>query len=147
MNLAYVAGLFDGEGCVNFTKCRTIKIPRVCITNTNLEVLESLQKSFGGFIQQGSRPQNNWKQSYHWTISNSKACEFLTKIYAWVRIKKEQIWLVWAWDAIRPGYGRIWDKDMVEALDLINEQSKWLNWKGIDRPAVSPIEKCLQEFK
>ena len=146
MNLAYVAGLFDGEGCVNFTKCRNIKIPRVCITNTNLEILESLQKSFGGFIQKGYRPQKHWKQSYHWTISNAKACEFLTKIYAWVCIKKEQIWLVWAWDAIRPGSGRNWDQNMIDALNLINEQSKWLNWKGVDRPVVSPIDQCLKEF-
>ncbi len=143
MNLAYVAGLLDGEGCINFTKCRDIKIPRVCITNTNLEVLEDLKAQFGGHIQKASRPNASWKPAYHWVISNSASARFLEKIEPWVRIKQEQVWLVLAWDAIRPGTGNRWSLDAKEALDLINNQSKWLNWKGVNRPEVSPIDQEL----
>ncbi len=146
MNLAYVAGLLDGEGCINFTKCRDIKIPRVSITNTNLEVLEDLKATFGGHIQKSVRTKEQWKPAHHWIISNSASANFLEKLEKWVRIKKEQVWLVLLWDSIRPGTGKHWSPEAKEALELINSQSKWLNWKGVNRPSISPIDQELSAF-
>ena len=143
MNLAYVAGLLDGEGCINFTKCRDLKIPRVSITNTNLDILEDLKKQFGGHIQKATRVDASWKPAFHWVISNSACARFLEQIEKWVRIKQEQVWLVLAWDAIRPGTGHLWSNEAKEALELINAQSKWLNWKGVGRPEISPIDQEL----
>lgn len=41
MNWAYIAGYFDGEGCISLTKSGK---PRVNITNTHLESLKEIQK-------------------------------------------------------------------------------------------------------
>jgi intein/homing endonuclease len=144
MNLAYVAGLMDGEGSIGFTKSRSAMVPRVSITNTNLDLLQQLKECFGGHIQQLSRGKDNWKKAYAWVINNSKAVDFVSKIEPWLRIKKEQTWLLYAWEEIRPGYNKSWTTEKMEALELINAQSKWLNFRGLGRAEKSPIDVELE---
>lgn len=140
MNLAYVAGLMDGEGSIGFTRSRSAMIPRVSITNTDVDLLENLKAVFGGHIQKLSRVNDKWKPAFAWVLNNSKAVDFVEKIEPWLRVKKEQVWLLYAWDAIRPGYGRVWDDEKRDALSLINAQSKWLNHRGVGRAEISPID-------
>lgn len=144
MNLAYVAGLMDGEGSIGFTRSRNVVIPRVSITNTDLELLEDLKAAFGGHIQKLTRTNDKWKTAYAWVLNNSKAVDFIEKIELWLRVKKEQSWLLYAWDAIRPGYGRVWDDAKRDALTMINAQSKWLNYRGVGRAEISPIDAELK---
>ena len=144
MNLAYVAGLMDGEGSIGFTRSRSAMVPRVSITNTDIELLEDLKNAFGGHIQKLTRGKENWKTAYAWVLNNSKAVDFIEKIEPWLRVKKEQAWLLYAWDAIRPGYGRVWDAEKHDVLSMINAQSKWLNYRGVGRAEISPIDAELK---
>ena len=55
LTCAYFAGLFDGEGCFNIRIHRPSKKPdsshymcRICITNTNLPMIEWIMENFGG---------------------------------------------------------------------------------------------------
>jgi hypothetical protein len=140
MNLAYVAGLMDGEGSIGFTRSRSAMVPRISITNTDIEVLEDIKTAFGGRIQKLTRGKDNWKTAYAWILNNSKAVDFVEKIEPWLRIKKEQVWLLYAWDAIRPGYNKRWDTEKLDVLGLLNAQSKWLNYRGTGRAETSPID-------
>jgi len=144
MNLAYVAGLMDGEGSIGFTRSRSAMVPRVSITNTNLELLEDLKKAFGGHISPLTRVNSRWKNAYAWIINNSRAVDFVDSIEPWLRIKKEQAWLLFAWDAVRPGHGKRWDEEKLDVLDMLNAQSKWLNYRGVGRPEISPIDAELK---
>jgi len=134
----------DGEGSIGFTRSRSAMVPRVSITNTDIELLEDLKSAFGGHIQKLTRGKDHWKAAYAWILNNSRAVEFIEKIEPWLRVKKEQAWLLYAWDAIRPGYGRVWDDEKLDVLSLINAQSKWLNYRGVGRAEVSPIDAELK---
>lgn len=144
MNLAYVAGLMDGEGSIGFTRSRSAMVPRVSITNTDIELLEDIKAAFGGHIQKLTRGKDNWKTAYAWVLGNSKAVDFIEKIEPWLRVKKEQTWLLYAWDAIRPGYNKRWDAEKLDVLDMLNAQSKWLNHRGNGRAKTSPIDDELK---
>lgn len=144
MNLAYVAGLMDGEGSIGFTRSRSAMVPRVSITNTNLDLLDSLKSAFGGYITPLTGRKSGWKQAYAWVINNSKAVDFVARLEPWLRIKHEQVWLLFAWDAIRPGSGKQWSAEALETLDMLNAQSKWLNHRGEGRTEISPIDAELK---
>jgi hypothetical protein len=127
MNIAYAAGVFDGEGCVQFTRCRTTVYPRVLVTNTNLELLHFFKDTFGGDIQPLSKRQANWKQGYYWRLSWALAVDFLNQISPWLIVKRDHAVTIFAWDACRPGRGKDWDRDTV---DLLVRRLAWLNMKG-----------------
>ena len=134
----------DGEGSIGFTRSRSAMVPRVSITNTNLDLLNDLKNTFGGHISRLTGRKSGWKQAYAWVINNSKAVEFAEKLEPWLRIKQEQVWLLFAWDAIRPGSGKKWDAEKLDVLDMLNAQSKWLNYRGEGRTDDSPIDKELK---
>jgi hypothetical protein len=147
MNLAYLAGLIDADGSIGFTSSKTsLFVPRVTITNTNREILEDVKSFFGGNIQPLSNRKEKWKQAYYWQICNSSAVSFVSRIEKWLRIKKENAWLLYAWDAIRPKKGGKKTKEIIEAFHLLNDQSKWLNYRGIGRSEISPIDQELKSI-
>ena len=92
-SLEYMAGFFDGEGCVNITlggKGRQ-RILRVMIVNTNRIILEEFQKQFGGKLNKSRTLKENWKPFNCLTFINTHALDFLQKIYPFIFIKKRQI--------------------------------------------------------
>lgn len=99
IELAYIAGLFDGEGHI-FIEARKSKnkgktvVHNLCIgiTNTYKEVIDWIYEEFGATRSVRSRWKDhpNWKTCYFWTTSAKKAGEFLKLIYPYLRIKKEQ---------------------------------------------------------
>lgn len=130
MNLAYLAGLIDGEGCIGFTRIRCQLVPRVTITNTNEKIIYDLKDNFGGHILRRKPHQAGWKPSFHWVIQNSKAVDLLDRVYKYLRIKDLQAVFLFLHAAIRPGRGIRWDSEGIEACKLLEDQIKWLNKKG-----------------
>lgn len=100
--LAYIAGIVDGEGCISFCRIRGSHFVRVLVANTNRDVLEYLQSIFGGDIHSVAR-KPGWKQSWQWRISWSRAIEFLDLIEPWLRIKEDQAHLAFCWAHYAPG--------------------------------------------
>ena len=145
MNLAYVAGLFDGEGCVRFGRVRTSTFPVVMLTNTNIDVLYALQKAFGGDVRALSKRKQGWKQGWYWRISWSRAVDFLDRIFPWLRIKSNQASTVFAWDAIRLGSGTATKANRQEYDDsvrLLVDRMRWLNKKG-EHDTPDPVEVVI----
>lgn len=142
MNLAYVAGIFDGEGSVRFAQARGTVFPVVYVTNTSRDLLLALQEKFGGDIQPLSARKHNWKQGFSWRISWSRAVRFLEQISKYLIIKQRHAHTIFAWDAIRPGSGA--GHIDVDALDLLVARMKWLNKKGPIN-GVDPIDQCLSD--
>ena len=130
MNLAYLAGIIDGEGCIGFTRVRGQLIPRITVTNTDRCLIEDLKHYFGGHIIYRKAHQSGWKPSMHWTLQNSNAVKLLDKVYKYLRIKKNQAACLFLHDAIRPGMGHKWANDGIDACKLLEDQIKWLNKKG-----------------
>lgn len=89
----YVAGFFDGEGCVNITvrgEFRQVCL-RVMVANTEPTILAALCAQFGGCLNKPQRHNKRWKQSRQWSITGHGAIRFLSVIRPYSRIKSAQI--------------------------------------------------------
>src|SRR6266436_1144880 len=90
----YIAGFFDGEGCIDFKRtgqARMIAV-RAALTNTNLEFLKLIQIQYGGKIY--SKPikgKPHWKNWNALTWINSEAINFLKLIKPYAFLKLDQI--------------------------------------------------------
>jgi len=145
MNLAYIAGFVDGEGCIGFGRARTSIFPRVLITNTDREILEDIRDQFGGDIKPLAARRDRWKQGWYLRLSWSRAVNFLDAINPYLRLKAEQARTIFAWDAIRLGSGSVSKIRRVQyddACSLLIERIKWLNSKG-PRLMDDPINRVI----
>ncbi len=92
--IAYIAGFFDGEGCVRIKKSNqggnSYHII-AHITNTDELVLGIVQNLFGGNTRVQEKGKN--KTVYNWYITSSEANDFLKTIEPFLNIKQEQAML------------------------------------------------------
>ena len=100
IELAYIAGLFDGEGYVGVIKVKPNPKWRqkspvysmvVSIANTNLEILCWLRGLFGGSVFTTNKRTEHWQKGHEWRIVSNQAIPFLEAIQPYTKIKKEQI--------------------------------------------------------
>lgn len=80
-NWSYLAGLFDGEGCIHIAEVSFKDRPHgvqkayradIHITMTNREVIEWVAKNFGGvyYVQESVNPR--WRNAYRWVPKGNK---------------------------------------------------------------------------
>ena len=94
-DLAYVAGIVDGEGYIGISADHRKRNPsrpcwrlRVSVTNTNEWLMQYLMFSFGGVISLKS--SHNIKPCYNWTLNRGKAADFLKLILPYLKLKRPQ---------------------------------------------------------
>ena len=87
MNWSYIAGFFDGEGCIT----RNDKGVRLVITQTNFKVLEQIRKFVGfGFIIKPTKRKAHWKDSWVYYIARQKdICSFLQSVLKYLVVKRQ----------------------------------------------------------
>lgn len=143
--LAYVAGFFDGEGCVNFTRSRGGSLVlRAFIANTNREMLEAISERLpGGSIVEVGHGVGHWKRSYQLRYINHHAADFVMAIEPWLFVKAEQAIVAIGWSALRE-LGPAIDPEAKAAYALLAAQLTWLNKKGPSRDSISPIDCKLE---
>ncbi len=95
--LAYMAGLFDGEGCIHIarihTQKRSLTFQLNCkVSMNNSSVLETYREYFGGSVRNEKQDEKHNKSGslHSWAIFGSKAVVFLTALMPYLRIKKGQ---------------------------------------------------------
>jgi hypothetical protein len=100
VDIRYLAGFFDGEGCVlfHYLKASQIIRPEAEVSQTRLPILKEFKKRFGGTIV--GPMQNNERAKPHWRwIVLSKVCiNFLEQMQKHVTIKQPQINLMLRYD-------------------------------------------------
>lgn len=90
-DIAYIAGFFDGEGCIRIKRASqrgNSFYVWVAITNSNKAILEGVMKLFGGQVRQAEKTVN--KSIYHYLITSSEAVDMLKVIYMFLKEKKDQ---------------------------------------------------------
>lgn len=94
MGAEYVAGFFDGEGCVNITtrgKGRQFVL-RVMIANTDYDFLHKIQTAYGGTLSRRRHAiGKNWKPFCCLTWTSNAAADFLEQIRPKVLLKAAQV--------------------------------------------------------
>lgn len=91
LTAAYVAGLIDGEGCLEIKKEDRKYEARIRVCMTDKIMIEWLHKSFGGYFETRKFKDDRWKNAYVWDIhSNTLVKPFIEKIYPYLKLKKPQ---------------------------------------------------------
>ena len=89
--IAYIAGFFDGEGCVRIKQSNqggNSYYVIAHITNTNQSILKEVQELFGGTIRMQERGPN--KDIYNWQITSAEAVDFLQTLVPFLKEKQAQ---------------------------------------------------------
>lgn len=115
----WLAGFVDGEGCFNFTKCRSTILPRLLIVNTNLGILLEIKEQYGGDIT-ARNVKAHWKIGYCYRAHYKAFRRIIDDIYPYLKIKKEVATL--SLEALKTK-----DMNIRKVLDV---KSKKLNKKG-----------------
>ena len=91
-DLAYCAGLMDGEGCITLTRDSESNYRlRIKITSTDYSVLEWLQGHFGGSIVLSRKGTEKHKETWDWVCKVEDQVVFLFGILPYTIIKRAQI--------------------------------------------------------
>lgn len=91
-DLAYLAGFFDGEGCIQLrrkTKCQSLVL-RVTIGQPNRWILECYRMAFGGSVRPQKLPKEfpKAKPQSLWAAADNIALEFLKVISPYLTLKQ-----------------------------------------------------------
>ena len=94
--LAYIAGIVDGEGYIGISADHRKRNPgrpcwrlRVAVTNTNEWLVQYLKFSIGGGVITLKNSKNP-KPCYQWEIKHGKAADFLKLILPYLQLKRPQ---------------------------------------------------------
>jgi hypothetical protein len=96
--VAYCAGVLDGEGTIAITRNRprgpTQHSPSfgliVSVSNTNNALILFLCSLWGGTVIVSSKPKGNRRAAYRWLISGRKAVPFLKAVLPFLIIKRAE---------------------------------------------------------
>lgn len=95
-DLIYMAGFFDGEGCIRIAKnnflCRNAVYTLRCIvTNTNKSILEHFQGYFGGGIYSHNwNAKHGYKPCWNWQVNGNEALYFLHQVVSFLKLKSNE---------------------------------------------------------
>lgn len=90
----WLAGFFDGEGCINITVAGKHRrcILRLYIVNTDYAVLSRIQQQYGGLLSQRKHKKYpKWKPSCAVCWTNQQAADLLKQIGPYLLLKKRQL--------------------------------------------------------
>jgi hypothetical protein len=86
-DIAWLAGLFEGEGCISFTSKRTVQIRIVSTDKDVVESVDRLVPSPNGIRSYAPKP--NRKQQWVWVISKREVNQdFLNQILPYLHSRR-----------------------------------------------------------
>ena len=69
MNIGWMAGLYEGEGCIEKTSTRGY---RLTIVSTDLDVIEKIQDFAGGYVHPQKQYKPHHKPAWKWRIGTKR---------------------------------------------------------------------------
>jgi hypothetical protein len=90
----YLAGFFDGEGCINIAVRGRAKqvVLRIMLVNTDYEFLKEVQSEYGGRLSRRQhKAKPHWKPFCCVTWTNNHAARFLGVLAPYLRVKRKQV--------------------------------------------------------
>lgn len=98
-DLAWTAGIVDGEGCIDIRKMRPTGNPKrpygkyICalrVSNTDVRMVMRLKELFGGNVQGPRLLRLSTKPAYEWILVGGKATNAIRAICPFLVVKREQ---------------------------------------------------------
>ena len=143
-DLAYVAGIIDGEGWITLcrVKAKGLKFPyyalRIGVGNTQQWLIEWLYLSFGGQKRrEGKLPPR--KPCWIWSLNGKEAANFLKLILPYLHLKKPQAEIVIHLEGrrTRGQQGRLGKGCPRTAVEAVLEQADAILLKSMNKKGVA----------
>lgn len=136
IDIKYLAGLIDGEGCFSIQK-RTGKqyrrgyyfFPRLFIRITDKAICPILKDNFGGYITFSKSKKSNHKDAYRWTIQGKLLTGLLKDLIPHLIIKKQQANILLQFRNLITIDGKP-SNDNLDRRELLYKEIKKLNRRG-----------------
>lgn len=142
LEAAYLAGLFDGEGCIacNFHPSGGIVLSvRFC--NTNEAAVIRMYQLFEGCLNEVKwNPRNQKKRIWQWSLGGGNCRFFLETLLPYLKIKKKQAELALAYTTLIVNFGQKIDDANKLKRELLRQAITSLNHAG----EVSQTEDSIQ---
>lgn len=121
-NLAYIAGIIDGEGTITLTRHHGNQTPspEISVANTNLRMIQWLKNTIGaGVIVKKKTYSKNHSPSYVWTLRSDAALALMKAISPWLLIKDRRAQLILTdYKRLTPRNGRYTKKLLEQKMAL-----------------------------
>ena len=96
---AYIAGIFDGEGCIEPPRGRFHSVTCATVNNTDVDLVNFLQEIYGGTVRlygprmhPQARPGRMCKPRFRWGLwKREHLVRFLNEILPYLRIKRKHV--------------------------------------------------------
>lgn len=96
-DLAYAAGIIDGEGCISIVRCRRqdvisgyVNALKVSVGMVDDRVVKWLHQRFGGHFRTQRPTETNHKSVFIWLIQATQAQELLIQLLPYLKLKHDQ---------------------------------------------------------
>lgn len=132
--LAYAAGLLDGEGCViiKAQRCRGAKHRShalyVQVIMTELEPLEWFQERFGGSIYKRPKAKASHRQGWAWNVTTAKALPLLRAIQPFTIVKRKQVEVALRFEVLRSAPGTPLTEELYAQREALRLEISALNY-------------------
>lgn len=136
LEIAYLAGIIDGEGCIFIHRRRDRTSgfePGLTITNTNPVLIDWLVSNLGGSVTIYKR--DGLKDRYTWSMHGRKAVELASIVLPYLKIKSQQasilksFWRIHESWGVTSGTHPFWGygdqaNALSEAISILNQGGK-----------------------
>lgn len=96
VDIAYIAGIIDGEGCISIWRRHRVKssdvyYTAICVSMgmTSEWMIRWMQMLFGGSVYKNKRHPLH-KDSWQWNVRNERAMEMIKLILPYLKLKRGQ---------------------------------------------------------
>ena len=142
-DLAYIAGLFDGEGCIRINKNsakHNYYTMHVMVNMSWQWMPEFLRCCFGGAVHKRKMDKYypNAKDQWCWLINGQEAVEFLTSVMPYLKLKRAEAELAIVFQSKKLaksdylGFARR-GKPMRTEEQMAVEEAQYILMKGLKR--------------
>lgn len=129
-DLAYIAGFFDGEGCIIISMGKDYNRIETTVCNTKDITLYWLQSIFGGCVSKRISKNPKRKDVYVWATVSRVAGRFLSIIQPYLKLKYEQAELALEFQRSQGRPNGKYTPEKVEYRGFLFDRLKELNSKG-----------------
>lgn len=133
-DVAWAAGIIDGEGFIGFGRSGNYFSPILSVNNTNKPLLFRLKQIFGGMGNTGSYKQyGRNKQAHWWRTTNTHAINVIKQLYPYLLVKKQQAKYMLEFDnrRIKWSLGKFIPKAELQQREFFQNLIKALNKRGV----------------
>ena len=145
----YLAGLFDGEGCIGIHRVFSDKYGhtfalRAVVAMTVDIGIKIFQKYYGGTISIREKHKENdkWSDVYYWEVRSQQAENFIRSIYPLLKVKKRQAKLALEYRKLYKSYlnlGKIRNFDGTLTQNIIDQREHfYLKMRELNKRGGSP---------